>query len=215
MSGPEPRRVLSFTGTLGAFLDYLDSWDTAGQMDRATAAGESYDWELTASIARHPAGKGLQAGDPSRAENAWVQPCRVIVPDHVPDDSGEGNRPTEVCACNHEAMFHKDKRGDWMACWVPGCGCLAYWGGQRSGKGDKPAEVCEHGFGPGDHHYESGWCHDSPAKFRPPLRGEGDRPAADHIGIFDGPPLRPAVRRCSCATPGNCDGCHCWRDDRP
>jgi hypothetical protein len=55
-----PTRVLTFSGTVSDFLDYMDrvrgdwalSWTPADE-------AEEFDWEVTAAIARHPAGKGL------------------------------------------------------------------------------------------------------------------------------------------------------------
>lgn len=58
------RRVLTFTGTRSAFLRYLVSTRFLTEF-LAEPDEELREWELTASIARHPAGKGLQAGDPS------------------------------------------------------------------------------------------------------------------------------------------------------
>lgn len=54
----EPRRVLSFTGTLSEFYDYLDAfrWTTA---NLGGTGDDAFEWDLTASVARHPAGKGL------------------------------------------------------------------------------------------------------------------------------------------------------------
>lgn len=65
----DPRRVLSFTGTRCEFLLWLEAMvdlqDVAGVPPEFVPldAGETYEWELTASISRHPAGKGLRAGD--------------------------------------------------------------------------------------------------------------------------------------------------------
>ena len=63
-----PRRVLSFTGTRAEFLRFLSAslapggpphgmcWSELAATDR-----DVYEWQLTGSIARHPAGKGLRA----------------------------------------------------------------------------------------------------------------------------------------------------------
>lgn len=56
----QPTRVLTFSGTVADFLDYMDrvrldwalAWTPADE-------AEAFDWEVTATIARHPAGKGL------------------------------------------------------------------------------------------------------------------------------------------------------------
>lgn len=53
-----PRRVLAFTGTRQAFLRYLVSSRFLAEF-LAEPDDEQRDWELTASIARHPAGKAL------------------------------------------------------------------------------------------------------------------------------------------------------------
>jgi hypothetical protein len=60
--GP-PRRVLSFTGTRADFLDYLNGLPHSGTWRRMVDAYETYEWEITASIVRHPAGKGLGRGN--------------------------------------------------------------------------------------------------------------------------------------------------------
>lgn len=60
----DPRRVLSFTGTIVGFLDYLDAAVDMEHLQNElldVSARTEYEWELTASIARHPAGKGLRA----------------------------------------------------------------------------------------------------------------------------------------------------------
>lgn len=63
------RRILSFTGTRREFLLWLEAMvdlqDVAGVPPEFVPldAGQTYEWELTASIARHPAGKGLRSGD--------------------------------------------------------------------------------------------------------------------------------------------------------
>lgn len=67
-----PRLVLSFTGTTVELLGYLASPDASALLARQVSThsvqlitgyddlvSNRYDWELTASIARHPAGKGL------------------------------------------------------------------------------------------------------------------------------------------------------------
>lgn len=57
-----PRRVLTFTGTRQSFLAYLVSARFLAEF-LSEPDDELRDWELTASIARHPAGKGLVPGD--------------------------------------------------------------------------------------------------------------------------------------------------------
>lgn len=44
------RTVATFQGTLSEFLDYLESWCRSAAVD---------EWEIHASMTRHPAGKGL------------------------------------------------------------------------------------------------------------------------------------------------------------
>ena len=56
----EPTRILTFTGTIGEFMDYIARWSSLTLVDdRNLAWAERYEWDLTASIARHAAGKGL------------------------------------------------------------------------------------------------------------------------------------------------------------
>lgn len=58
LSAEHPRRrILTFRGTPNELLAYLRTEVFAE--DLAGAYRDVYDWELTASIARHPAGKGL------------------------------------------------------------------------------------------------------------------------------------------------------------
>lgn len=74
---PAPRLVLSFTGTTVELIRYLASPDAAALLVRQVSTqtvrlingydalgvvSECYDWELTASMSRHPAGKGLGRG---------------------------------------------------------------------------------------------------------------------------------------------------------
>lgn len=58
----EPTRVLSFTGSVREFLDALDRWSLEAYAIGGRAV-EVYEWQITASIARHPAGKGLGRGN--------------------------------------------------------------------------------------------------------------------------------------------------------
>lgn len=59
LSAQHPRRrVLAFRGTRRQFLTYLAGLVPA-DLYRDGPLDEEYDWELTCSIARHPAGKGL------------------------------------------------------------------------------------------------------------------------------------------------------------
>lgn len=60
----EPIRVLSFTGTVSDFLDYMDrvKFDWSLQWTPSDEL-EEFDWSVTASVARHPAGKGLGRGN--------------------------------------------------------------------------------------------------------------------------------------------------------
>lgn len=51
------RRILTFRGTPNELLTYLRT--EAFSDDLAAAYRDEYDWELTCSVARHPAGKGL------------------------------------------------------------------------------------------------------------------------------------------------------------
>lgn len=56
-------RILSFKGTSQEFLDYLHRWPTAkwpnlGELSES----EVYEWEITASMSRHPAGKKIGRG---------------------------------------------------------------------------------------------------------------------------------------------------------
>lgn len=73
-----PRRVLAFTGTRHQFVEWLrglhlvpaDLWVSGDPLD------ELFEWELTASIARHPAGKGLGPIDglhDSNADGFWSE----------------------------------------------------------------------------------------------------------------------------------------------
>lgn len=55
-----PSRILSFSGTIGEFLDYIARWQLVSSVDnRNLTWADTYEWELTAAIARHPAGKRL------------------------------------------------------------------------------------------------------------------------------------------------------------
>ncbi len=61
----QPTRILTFTGTRDELLDYLNGLTnprgfTVGGIVEDWAI---YEWNLTASIARHPAGKGLGRGN--------------------------------------------------------------------------------------------------------------------------------------------------------
>lgn len=59
-------RVLTFTGTVPEFLEWRRGFlNLAAQCERPLSLDDVYAWELTASIARHPAGKGLRPGDSS------------------------------------------------------------------------------------------------------------------------------------------------------
>lgn len=55
------RRVLTFRGTVEEFSAFMDGpW--LGEVNDVGAPNlrEVYEWQLTAAIARHPAGKGLR-----------------------------------------------------------------------------------------------------------------------------------------------------------
>lgn len=56
----DPIRILTFTGTRAEFFHYLDSDEfTDTFVASASVADEAYEWEVTAAISRHPAGKKL------------------------------------------------------------------------------------------------------------------------------------------------------------
>lgn len=54
MADSKRTTVITFRGTVAEFATFLASWSTAAHDD----------WEVTACIARHPAGKGLRPADP-------------------------------------------------------------------------------------------------------------------------------------------------------
>jgi hypothetical protein len=58
---PLPRLVLGFTGKLDEFQLFLEA--LASDHYPIVMDDEETEWLITASIARHPAGKGLRAGD--------------------------------------------------------------------------------------------------------------------------------------------------------
>lgn len=55
------RRVLLFRGTRNELLTYLAGLVPADLWQRGDGLDETYEWELTAAISRHPAGKMLTA----------------------------------------------------------------------------------------------------------------------------------------------------------
>ncbi|MDQ2699791.1 MAG: hypothetical protein M3Y23_00505 [Actinomycetota bacterium] len=61
----EPTRVLTFTGTRDQFFDWLNTVRPVFPCSTSAdlVANHVYEWEITASIARHPAGKGLGRGN--------------------------------------------------------------------------------------------------------------------------------------------------------
>lgn len=68
---PNQRRVvMQFEGTAAEFKSFLAQLSTL-------VDDQAYEWSLTASIARHPAGKRLGGGDghsigrPHLADNCW------------------------------------------------------------------------------------------------------------------------------------------------
>ncbi len=55
-------RILAFRGSRAQLRDYLNAClDDVLSRPRDYPATEEFEWELTASISRHPAGKGLRA----------------------------------------------------------------------------------------------------------------------------------------------------------
>ena len=78
MTNPaSPRCVLSFTGTPAELLAYLDRFAAGSFAAAGLSLAEVVEWELTATIVRHPAGKGLRAceecHDSARARLAAVE----------------------------------------------------------------------------------------------------------------------------------------------
>lgn len=65
MTGSAPvsrsRRVMTFRGTITELLTYLASVDFTAVL-AAKSDPDVYEWNLTASMSRHPAGKGLGRG---------------------------------------------------------------------------------------------------------------------------------------------------------
>lgn len=55
MADSKRTTVITFRGTVAEFETFLEGW----------GAAPFSDWELTACIARHPAGKGLRPADPA------------------------------------------------------------------------------------------------------------------------------------------------------
>lgn len=67
-----PFRYATFRGTISEFLIYLGSHAGAsGFTDLADPA--EYEWELTASISRHPAGKGLLSEADAIRRERWSE----------------------------------------------------------------------------------------------------------------------------------------------
>lgn len=59
MADSKRTTVITYRGTVREFRAFLDTWLAC----QPTATAEE-EWELTACIARHPAGKGLRPADP-------------------------------------------------------------------------------------------------------------------------------------------------------
>lgn len=57
---PERRVALFFSGTSQDFRSWLE------HLSALVGPEDVYEWDLTASIARHPAGKGLRAAEAGR-----------------------------------------------------------------------------------------------------------------------------------------------------
>lgn len=109
------KSVITFSGTAGEFMEFLNSWGV--NMD-GTAVWD--DLELTATIGRHPAGKGLRAGDPP-PHRCMVTPgtdecmtCgETVRPSLTPDPGWCGHRPEHnpnlVCIAppTHGATVHR------------------------------------------------------------------------------------------------------------
>ena len=55
----ERRLIFTFRGTPSDLLDYLDDIVRRSAPPPPGLEREIYEWELTAAISRHPAGKGL------------------------------------------------------------------------------------------------------------------------------------------------------------
>jgi hypothetical protein len=70
---PVRRRILTFRGTPRELLSYLRT-ASLSYVDE-----DEYEWELTASISRHPAGKRLTQGEMNEALR-WEDPTYTAAP---------------------------------------------------------------------------------------------------------------------------------------
>jgi len=134
------RVVLSFQGTSREFTRFLAQLTTL-------VADESYDWELTASVARHPAGKRLgvvsdqSAGpDLSTCPHGFITASCTTCNPHPRSTCGNGHDPFGTEPCSGELWCPNDD-----ACAL--CGTIAPHGGLIKATGIPGAQICAYSLG--------------------------------------------------------------------